>query len=291
MSSPVLPRSGARFEASYELLEEGSPELGQIALLPWDGEIFGFPVADYRAADPRLLVTRADELAHWLDRWASGAGVDLVGSRVPTFPPALGPLLEAAGFRFIEVQLRATLPRLRSADPGPPRITVRPASPPDHGGIARIAGSAFNFGRYHADPRFPRSLADQRYRVWMERILAGPGPGTWIGVVGPEGLPGGYLHAEITEGRADIRLAAVDRGAAGIAGPELFRGAIHEFAHRGVDQVTARVSAANTSVLNIYASLGFRFHEPEAVFHWHRPRGRNLVSLASSLQESGSEAR
>jgi hypothetical protein len=86
--------------------------------------------------------------------------------------------------------------------------------------------------------------------------------------------------------RADIRLAAVDRKAAGIAGPELFLGALGELARRGISSVTAKISADNSGVWNIYASLGFRFHEPELVFHWHRPGSPHLVSLAESLDGS-----
>jgi hypothetical protein len=282
----ALSSAGARFEADYAMLEEGSPALGQIARLPWDTEIFGFPVADYRAGDPRDLTAGAQKLAERLDLWTRREGVDLVGTRVPAHPALLGALLESVGFRFVEMQLRATLPRLRSSDLRPSRITIRAASAADREGIARIAGSAFTLGRYHADPRFPRPLADRRYRVWMERSLADPSPGTWIGVVGPESVPSGFLHAELTDRFADIRLAAVDQETAGIAGPELFLGALHEFARRGVTQATARVSAVNSAVLNIYAALGFRFHEPELVFHWHRPGASSLLSPARWLENS-----
>jgi hypothetical protein len=111
----------------------------------------------------------------------------------------------------------------------------------------------------------------------MERALSAPDSGTWVGVLGSEGAAGGFLHAEISGNVADIRLAAVSPASAGIGGPELFRGALHEFSRRGATQVTARVSAANTGVMNVYAALGFRFHEPEVVLHWHRPGAGHLV--------------
>ena len=150
-------------------------------------------------------------------------------------------------------------------------------------GFSAGHGSAFTLGRYHADPRFPRALADRRYRIWVERALTEPHPGTLVLVIGSEGAPGGFLHAEIDKGVADIRLAAVEASAAGIAGPELFRGALHEFASRGATQATARISAANSAVLNIYASLGFRFDEPEIVFHWHRPNAAHLVPVLQAF--------
>ena len=41
----------ARFEADYSPLDAGAPGLGSIALLPWDAEIFGFPIP----AAPRFI--------------------------------------------------------------------------------------------------------------------------------------------------------------------------------------------------------------------------------------------
>jgi hypothetical protein len=281
--SPTLSGAARRFEAAYSPLRESAAQLGEIAVLGWDADIFGFPVGDYRFINPSELALRPDQLAEALSGWADREKAELIGCRIPATHTATGALLESIGFRFVEAQLRAVLPRLRFADLRPPRITIRPVHPADHDGVLRIAESAFTLGRYHADPRFPRALADRRYRVWVERALTEPHPGTLILVVGPEGAPGGFLHAEIDMGIADIRLAAVERGAAGIAGPELFRGALHEFTSRGAMQVTARFSAANNAVLNIYASFGFRFDEPENVFHWHRPNAAHLVPLVQAF--------
>lgn len=289
MTGPVLSRETARFEAEHLPLAPGSPELGAAAVLPWDAEIFGFQVGDLVPGNPTALAGREEELAAGTAAWAKREDVHLVGCRVPAQPPALAALVQAAGFRFVEVQLRATLPRLRATDLRATRLSVRPAEAADHARITRIAGSAFAFGRYHADPRFPRELADGRYRVWIERALAEVSSGGstgWVGVVGPPGEPAGFLQVAIAaSGVADIRLAAVDPEAAPIAGPELFLGALHELARRSVSAVTARFSAINTGVANVYASLGFRFHEPELVFHWHRPDSSRLVALKDSLEK------
>ena len=294
MKEPVLIREAVRFEARHLPLAAESPELGTIALLPWDSEVFGFRVGHYSAGEPSRLVARTGELDSKIAEWAARDDVELVSCRVPARPAALGALLQSAGFQFVEIQLRATLHRLRAADLCAPRLTVRVAEIADHARIAQIAASSFTVGRYHADSRFPRALADRRYRAWIEGALGEASAGGWIGVTGPPGAPTGFVQAEIAVSReadrdaattADIRLAAVDRESAGIAGPELFLGAMHEFARRDVSSVTARISAVNSAVWNIYASLGFRFHEPELVFHWHRPGSRHLVSLEAALAQ------
>lgn len=283
MTEPVLSQETARFETTHLPLSSRFPELGTAAVLPWDSEIFGFRVGELAPGNPRAIAGREEDLARETAAWAEREDVHLAACRVPAAPATLPALVETAGFRFVEIQLRATLPRLAASQLRATRLTVRPAEPSDGPPLVRIAGSAFMFGRYHADPRFPRELADRRYRVWIERALT-KSPTGWVAVVGPPGEPGGFLQVEIAAGGvADIRLAAVDPGAAPIAGPELFLGALHELARRGVSGVTARFSAVNTGVANIYAALGFRFHEPELVFHWHRPGSSRLVSLSDSL--------
>ena len=234
-----------------------------------------------RPAKAVELSSRTALLAQRLADWSRERSVELVGCRVPASDTALTGALENAGFRMIELQLRATLAPLRPEDAKPPRITVRTADSSDRARILSIASSAFHLGRYHADPRFPREAADRRYRTWMERALA-EREGTWVAVAGPPGAARGFLHAEISGTAADIRLAAVDPDGGGIAGPELFRGALHELARRGVRRVTARMSAANCAVLNVYASLGFRFDDPESVLHWHSPDASHLVEAGQA---------
>jgi len=258
------------FEVDYESLEEDAPTAGRIALLPWDSNVFGFPVADYRLGEEQHLEPAT--LARKLSKWEERYGVSLVSCRVSAHRAALGDALSTAGFRFIELQLRATLPRLRAAKLTASRLTVRAAVPNDRARLLAISETAFRFGRYHADARFPRALADRRYRAWLEAALDSPSQESRVYVVGPAGRPGGFLHTTVRGHLADFRLAGVDPEDSGIAGPELFLGTLKLLAAEGIEQVTGRLSAANTSAVNLYASLFFRFHEPELVFHRGQPR-------------------
>lgn len=275
------------FSAGYEPLRAGRPQLGEACLLPLDSRIFRFGVADYRVAPIDAGPPSPEELRAELTGWARRHGVELIGCRVPASHVGRVEALQEAGFRFVELQLRATLPRLRAEALRPSRLTVRPGAPADTERIREIANSAFDFGRYHADARFPRALADLRYREWVGRALAEPSAGTRMIVVGPPERASGFLHAEVEGGRADIRLAAVAREQGGIAGPELFRGALRLLAEEGTGQATARVSAGNTPVLNVYAALGFRFHDPDIVLHWHAPESRHLEPLEGRPADPG----
>jgi GNAT superfamily N-acetyltransferase len=270
--SPESP-SGARtaFEALAEPLRAGDTPLGDVRLLPWDADTFGFPVADLRLAPSELPAASGAVLARTLEDWSRREGVELVGCRVP---PADAPSirrLQDAGFRFVELQLRATRVHLSAAQLERPRLTLRQAAAGDRDRLADIAYRAFHFGRYHADPGFPRDLASRRYRHWIERALSDPSPETRVGVVGPPGAPAGFVHTELEKELGDIRLFASDPDAALLAGPALLLGALLDLAQRGATRVTAQISAANAAALNLYASLRFQFHDPEAVFHWTRP--------------------
>lgn len=271
MSAPAHPPAAARFEAAYAPLQPERRELGEIAVLPWDREIFGFSVADYRPGPTATRTENASGLRSGLEAWSQSHDAELVGCRVPAESSGAVAALVEAGFRFIELQIRATLPRLDVRRLEPSRIAIRTPVAEDHAPIAEIAGRSFRFGRYLADPFFPAELAERRFRAWMERALAQPSLATWIGTMGPPGQPAGFVHVEREGELADIRLVAADPEKAGPAGPSLLAGALHALAAEGATRATAQLSAANAAALNMYASARFQFHQPEVVLHWSRP--------------------
>lgn len=268
---------------AHPLAADGTP-FGEVRLLPWDTETFGFAVADLRLAPSATPALSGAALARELGAWSRLEDVELIGCRVPDGDTAPTRALQEAGFRFVELQLRATRPRLDTSDLERPRLTFRRAEAADRARLVEIATTAFRFGRYHADPDFPGELASRRFRHWIERALDDPSPQTRVGVVGEPGAPAGFVHTELEKGLGDVRLFASDPAAALLAGPALLNGALRDLAARGAGRVTAQISAANVAALNLYASLRFRFHDPEAVFHWSRPDG----SLRSR-REGGSE--
>ena len=273
----MTPRS---FEASYEPL---SPDpvrnWGRVAVLPWDAEIFGFPVAEYAIDDLEAVRASRAEVRQALKSWARSRRVELICCSVPGHEALGFELVPSLACSLVDFRICAMAPRLQAERLPPVRTTLRPAEPGDAAGVERIAATAFRFGRYHTDAAFPRELADLRYRVWIRNVLESPGPGSRVFVLGPKGLVNGFFHVEIRDARlADLRLGAVDVALeSGIAGFSLYAGTLQKLKEEGVEQVTASVSAGNTAVMNLYAALGFRFSRPEAVYHWHAPWASHLV--------------
>jgi RimJ/RimL family protein N-acetyltransferase len=267
-----------QFRADYVPLDTDMPGWGAVALLPWDAEVFGFPVAEFKPGDPGEIGARRPAFSERLARWAGQRQVELIGCRLSGSEAVLSALLDQCGFRFVEASLRAELAPLLPDRLPAARVAVRPAAPEDRAPLLEIAESAFDSGRYHADPRVPRALANARYRFWLDNALSRPGPGTRVFALGAAGHPTGFFHVEVGAEAADLRLSAVDpEGNSGIAGFALYAGVLRALASEGVRRVSARLTATNTAVVNLYASLGFRFADPEIVRHWHSAAAPHLA--------------
>lgn len=251
------------FLADYVPLSESHPEWGNIALLPWDEKIFKFPVAD-------LVSVTSPPLSAALEEFCARTGARVVSSRRAGRDTAAMARLTACGFAIVDFSLIARLPRLKPDALPKPRFTLRLANTEDYDTITGIAGRAFQFGRYHTDPRFPRELADRRYAAWVHNALTGGNPADHVFVLGKPGEVTGFMNAVIRNGVADLRLGAVNPdNALGFAGFSLYAETLRASAELGATTAIATISAANTAVLNVCAALGFQFSQPEAIFHWH----------------------
>ena len=104
------PVTANRFAPRYEGLGPDAGDTGRIARLPWDSDIFEFGVADYQLPtagfDPARI---ADQLTIWQQK----NSVQLVSCRVDAANVSLADSLSSVGFRLVELQLHATLSRLR----------------------------------------------------------------------------------------------------------------------------------------------------------------------------------
>jgi hypothetical protein len=267
----------AAFQASFQPLSMRSPEWGQVALLPWDEAIFGFRVAEFRlgAAPPGR-----DEAARFraaLEEFAAGSRAELISLRLDALS---GPPVDTfcgAGFFPVDLSEAAFSARLRPESMPRPRFGIRTAEPDDYPDILRIAGNAFRFGRYHTDPRFPRELADRRYVQWIRNALSSAEPGVSIFVLGVRPQRLGFFHAVLSDGVADLRLAAADPESPVGLGLALYSETLFALQRLGARRFVTKVSAANMGVMNLYASVGFRFSNPEYILHWHAPGAPHLL--------------
>lgn len=260
------------FQAEYRPLSAQSPGWGTIARLPWDEAIFGFPVADLVFGDTLPGATAVPDFRALLTDFCRVTGAALVSAQIAATNTAAQAFLAAAGFIPVDFSLVATRYRLNIARLPEPRFPFRPATPDDHAAILSISGRAFEFGRYHTDPRFPRMLANRRYVEWIQRALSSNDPNERVFVLGGPGKVIAFMHVLIHGGRADLRLGAADPdNEIGFAGFSLYAETLRALQKLSVSTVSAKISASNTRVLNIFATLEFHFSCPRVTLHWHAP--------------------
>jgi GNAT superfamily N-acetyltransferase len=266
-----LERTGYRL--CFEEICPGNPALGSVSIVPWDSEIFGFPVAVYRIGAERLEATALKEFGERFRAWARQSRVSLCACTIPVdeshsfWKCSLGD----AGFDIVDFSVQTTLNGLQKACLPKARSELRLARLDDRDAIEAIARQSFRNGRYHADPLFPQELADKRYCHWVRNALAAKDTIDRVYVMGKPGSVQGFFHLTEEQGVSDLRLAAVAPALRGTAlGFELYVSVLHLLKGLGVRQVVSSISAANTGVMSVYAMLGFSFSAPEMIFHWHQ---------------------
>jgi GNAT superfamily N-acetyltransferase len=260
--------SGAsKFHCDYEDLSPGEARFGRIALLPWDADAFGFPVADCEIGDAQWVLGAMAEWQRILREWTARSGARLVSCSVGAGDRIASELLARCGFVFVDASLEAVLVRLQSRVIPPPRLTCRPAEAGDLEAVERIAAAAFQFGRYVTDPFFPAVLAEKRNVLWIRNAWAARGAEDQLFVLGEPGRVRGFFHVVQRGTEGDLRLVALDPAARGF-GYDLFLHLLIEFKRQGVRRVTAKLSACNTAALNVYAATGFHFTHPRLTYHW-----------------------
>ncbi len=242
---------------------------GHLAVLDLDTGIFGFPVAEWslpaevdRIAPAGLLVfQRADELQ-----------LRLVSCRVPASQPALLGAVQEIGFHVVDCLVTLGMRNIQRAPVDPAPLPLREARDADLPELEAIAGQAFQTGRYHLDPRFPRALADRRYVAWVRNALTGRMPGSVL-VAEHEGTIAGFLVQRIEGDHCEGQLACVNpRFKHSIVMHSLLAAHTAWLRQRGVRKTTGRISIGLMQAINLNLVLHAELRHADYVLHWHSPR-------------------
>ena len=269
--------------ADITCLSEAHPEWGHLKMLRADSAIFGFNVGEYIACDPASLLPDAAEALAALEKWANGESVELISSAVPAASSGHSLLLEKWGAMLVDTSVEVVHPRLAAIDPAHARLSVREAEKTDSKAILAVVEKAFQHGRYHTDLRFPFALAQKRFMHWAACGLEGDDHHK-IHVLGPPGEVWGVIYSVLNEATAALRLGAVaPEKQSEIAGLGLYAGTLLALHQAGAKRAVTRIQMANTPVMNLYAALGFQFHAPHKVYHWHAPHAPHLLDEAAVL--------
>lgn len=126
--------------------------------------------------------------------------------------------------------------------------------------VLEICHGAFAHGRFHRDFNLPKAAADLRYDNWLKQLLKSR---QVYGLYWQDVLAGfiGYSGNNLV-------LHAVAERYRGMGLSKYWWSAVcGEILANGYDEVRSSVSATNLAVVNLYASLGFSFNNPQDIYH------------------------
>lgn len=210
---------------------------------PWDTTAFGMPTWEMTEYSEQALQQAAQTAGH---------------HTIKIDPLADKRLLHEYSFYYCDtlIEPHCNAVRLRTAQH--PDATISQVV--DAAQVLAISHGAFVHGRFHRDFNLPKIAADLRYDNWLKQLLeARQVYGLyWRGVLaGFIGYSGNklVLHA----------LAEEYRGK-GLS-KYWWSAVCTDLLATGHDEVKSSISAANLAVLNLYASLGFSFNNPQDIYH------------------------
>jgi RimJ/RimL family protein N-acetyltransferase len=241
----------------------------ECSLVPWDSEIFGFPVAQITSvaiadgAEPALAL---DAFGSWCDEHH----VRLVSCRLDHLQLRESMALEAAGFRFIEMVYRLRLDSFERLVPPRQVVQASLVSADDLTAIEAIASDAFTTGRFRLDWRLPPGLSDKRYATWVRNSLSASRHRILKAEVDGE-LVGFFIVEDKPDGSVYWHLTAIAPGWQGKGiGSSVWRTILLRHRTEGATSIETTISAHNLPVINLYQRLGFSFSSAEMTFHWLR---------------------
>lgn len=268
---PPLGVSAMVFTLTWESFPPPNGPL-RWARIPWDSDLFGFPIFELRCADaaPERLTPH---LSAWLAQLPTDADC-LAAAKIAPQAIALGQTLTQHGFYPVEtiLELHVVLARYTPVlSRAPAHAVYRPATAADLPACIAIAQSAFAHDRYHLDPHLPRAPADRRFALWIER---GFRAGDFVYALEDtrrDAVVGFAHYREGQPGAIDLMLGAVNPALQNAGfGVMIYQSTLEECRKRGYKTARVKVSLNNLNSVKPFVRLGMTIRDAESVFHWFR---------------------
>jgi hypothetical protein len=126
--------------------------------------------------------------------------------------------------------------------------------------LLALGRNVFEYGRFHRDFNLNKELAELRYLNWLKQLHQQNA----IFLLQYEGCLAGFIAFD----KNKLVLHALNHQFRGKHLAKFFWShACKELFDEGYTELTSSISAANLSVVNLYASLGFRFRNSVDVYH------------------------
>jgi RimJ/RimL family protein N-acetyltransferase len=234
----------------------------------WDSSTFGYPVAQVETLTVFDRSEAKNDFLKFFD-WVRSNEIKLISCRLPSDRMTEVFFLEEHGFRFIETVLH---PFCENLEPfallEEKELVICRPDESDLPAIGAIAESAFTNERFYVDPRLSKAKSGLRYRRWAENSYAHPSQ-ILLKIQRRKDIVAFFVVERVTVDEVYWHLTAINPAFQGQGyGRRVWAAMLSRHYGREVKVVSTTIAARNLRVLNLYASLNFRFRPPEHTFHW-----------------------
>ncbi|MGY4691575.1 GNAT family N-acetyltransferase [Salibacterium sp. K-3] len=167
-------------------------------------------------------------------------------------------LLHAHGFYYTDTLLIPTCTKEQFTTYQDDKLTLMKKVPRED--IIAISQGAYEHGRFHRDFMLDRSGADQRYDNWLGQLY--DEGGVW-GLAYDGELAGFFAYS----GNQVLLQAFWPKYQGRGLSKYFWSKAVQSLFDEGYEEVKTSISAANLAMVNLTASLGFKFKDAVDVYH------------------------
>jgi RimJ/RimL family protein N-acetyltransferase len=237
-------------------------------MVPWDSDIFGFPVAAISTIDVKRIVSAQEEF-DLFKIWVRDSSFEIVSCRLLHQQIEASMFLERNNFRFVEMVLHPTVMDLQTYPAAYTDMIVEPVCEAELPTVVAMAEQSFSCERYHVDSRLDSKLANIRYGCWVRNSFYDLKQ-SLLKVRFPDGHTVAFFVVENKDDHSAYwHLTAVNPDFQGKKlGVRIWMTMINYHKAAGIERIETTISARNSIVLNLYSKLNFRFTPPEMTFHW-----------------------
>lgn len=241
----------------------------ELRYLKWDSIVAEHHVLEINKIEIQDIQRAQIELKNVIQDLSS-KDTALISCRIPHQFLTESMLLEAAGFKFIEVVLHPFMDRLSEKKfVVDETILIREAKETELENLSKIAQVCFTSDRFSVDHRIPDKFSGIRYKNWLLSCKNSSKQKVYL-LSENMNTVGFFIVEEDLDSRNTYwHLTAISTSHQGKGlGRRCWEAMLLHYKLLNFNEVSTSISARNTPVLNLYSKLDFRFRNPEMTFHW-----------------------
>lgn len=216
---------------------------------PWDQKVFGINTFEIIITSEEDLFSRLNQIRNNLKSGHYTIKINPLWNKKTLFD---------CGFYYCDTLIQPYCSSQTFLDYKHKKISISQNN--SHQELIEICHGTFNHGRFHRDFNLDRKQADLRYSSWLSQLFNNEQ--VW-GLMYEKDLAGFWGFSQ-----EKILLHALKPYYRGKGMAKYFwSAACQKMFDLGYSEIISSISASNMPVHNLYISLGFKFKNPQDVYH------------------------